>query len=505
MGVIMRSTRFAFLAASAALALTGCGSPRTIERSGSSGLNCTMCHGQPVASFDPETDLTLAAPPVGTGGGTQPTDLDVGQHQAHLNAGPFALAFACETCHVVPTDLGHASQPVLVTLRGAGQALLPADLGTYDATAHTCATYCHGSGISGGTPATKPPSWTGSFSNCDACHGLPPHSGSSDLTTCATCHPDTMSSGGTLIVAGGKHVNGRIDVVGGHLPGYGDPTSPDFHGPDALAYLEQQPGATDCASCHGADLGGGVGPSCTGCHATTTSAIFPSGVSDWKTNCTFCHGTPTGPSFDEASQLAKAAPPDDVSGRLTGTNTAAKTGAHQLHLAGSAVAPAFSCATCHPVPTQATPLARSPRRRYGAGDAGRGGPGLVALEPWDVFRRPVLRVLPQSAQLVRARARRRLDPGLERQRLRVQRVPREHNRCPELLAGYGSARLPLRESEPALLLLSRRRRIERRPFGDPDDREPDAARERPRGRPARRRDSEVQRQGHLRHVVPHHR
>ncbi len=272
-----------------------------------------------------------------------------------LKVRSFALAFACETCHVVPTDLGHASQPVVVTLRGAGRALLPADLGTYDATAHTCDTYCHGKDISGGTVATKPPSWTGSFSNCDACHGLPPHSGASDLTTCATCHPDTMSSNGTLNVAGGKHVNGHIDVVGGHLSGYGDPASPDFHGPDALAYLEQQPGATNCSSCHGADLTGGTGPSCTTCHAAP-SALFPSGVADWKTNCTFCHGTPTEP-FTYASQLARAAPPDDVTGRLTGTITASKTGAHQIHLAGSAVAPAFSCATCHPVPTQATPLA----------------------------------------------------------------------------------------------------------------------------------------------------
>lgn len=348
----MRPTRSTFLAITAALAFTGCASPRNVE---GNAVNCTLCHGQQVASFDAETDLTMAAPPVGTRGGTQTTDLDVGQHQAHLSAGQFALAFACETCHVVPTDIGHASQPVVVTLRGAGQALLPATLGTYDATAHTCATYCHGTEISGGTPATKPPGWTQSFSNCDACHGLPPHSGSSDLTTCATCHPDTMGTSGTLNVAGGKHVNGHIDVVGGHLSGYGDPASPDFHGSDALAYLEQQPGATNCASCHGADLNGGTGPSCTACHAAP-SALFPLGVADWKTNCTFCHGTPTEP-FTYASQLANAAPPDDVSGRLTGTTTPSKTGAHQLHLAGSAVAPAFACATCHPVPTQATPLA----------------------------------------------------------------------------------------------------------------------------------------------------
>ena len=84
--------------------------------------------------------------------------------------------------------------------------------------------------------------------------------------------------------------------------------------------------------------------------------MFRSGVADWKTNCTFCHGTPTEP-FDYVSQLARAAPPHDVTERLTGTITAAETGAHQLHLAGSAVAPAFSCATCHQVPTQATPLA----------------------------------------------------------------------------------------------------------------------------------------------------
>ncbi len=348
----MSSIRLAIVTGAAALAFTGCASPRNVE---GSAVNCTVCHGQQVASFDAETDLTMAAPPVGTRGGTQTTDLDVGQHQAHLNAGRFSLAFACETCHLVPRDLRHLGEPVVVTLRGAGQALLPANLGTYDATAHTCAAYCHGRDISGGTPATKPPGWTQSFSNCDACHGLPPHSGSNDLATCASCHPDTMSSNGTLNVAGGKHVNGQIDLIG-HPAGYGDPASPAFHGPDALAYLEQQAGATKCASCHGADLNGGTGPSCTTCHASTASAIFPVGVADWKTNCTFCHGTPTEP-FTYASQLANAAPPHDVTERLTGTNTPSKTGAHQIHLAGSAVARAFSCATCHPVPTQATPLA----------------------------------------------------------------------------------------------------------------------------------------------------
>ena len=139
----MRSTRSAqLIAGAAALVLAGCGTARRLEPASRGAVNCTLCHGQQLAAFDPDTDLTWAAPPVGTGGGTQPADLDVGQHQAHLNAGPFALAFACETCHSVPTDLGHATEPVVVSLRGAGQALLPASLGTYDATAHTCDTYC---------------------------------------------------------------------------------------------------------------------------------------------------------------------------------------------------------------------------------------------------------------------------------------------------------------------------------------------------------------------------
>lgn len=346
------------LAAILAAALAGCGKARELEAAASGSVNCTLCHGEPLATFDASVDLTFAAPPRGVNGGTRTADLDVGQHQAHLRAGPFALGFACATCHEVPADLAHANGPLVVTLRGAGQALLPASLGSYDPATHTCATYCHGATIAGGTAATKPPAWTQSFAACDGCHGLPPHSGSSDLTTCATCHPGTMNADGTLDVAGGKHVNGRIDAVGGHLPGYADPANAAFHGPDALAFLERQPGAITCTDCHGADLRGSTGPSCFGCHATPglPNAVFAQGVANWQTNCTFCHGTPTEP-FDYATQLARAAPPADVGGRLSGANTPARTGAHQVHLAGSAIAPAFACATCHAVPTQAAPLA----------------------------------------------------------------------------------------------------------------------------------------------------
>jgi predicted CxxxxCH...CXXCH cytochrome family protein len=137
------------------------------------------------------------------------------------------------------------------------------------------------------------------------------------------------------------------DASFGHGPGF---VSPAEHGPAFFAFLRGTPGSPQCNVCHGPSFEGGAAPSCNECHAAA------GWTADWRSNCSFCHGTPTPGGFDLAVSPELAAPPDDVAGRLTGTNTPAQTGAHRVHLTGSAIAAAFACRTCHAVPEPTSSL-----------------------------------------------------------------------------------------------------------------------------------------------------
>ena len=324
--------------------------------------NCSFCHGsrsaQSQAGYVFSAHPGWASPPDDLSGRLVGANLPArtGAHQAHLNGttssgATFALPFSCTTCHAVPTDLTHisgSSARAAVILAGAGQASLPSSLGTYSQGAGTCATYCHG-------PATSP-AWSAAGVVCGSCHALPPapstgHPSASGLASCTTCHPDTMNADGTLHVAGGRHLNGVIDVTGGHA----DIALPSQHGPMALDHLGGVTGALDCTTCHGADYGRVIttsGDSCNTCHQKA-------GWTGWTTNCSFCHGARNAQSragYSVAAYPTLSAPPDDVQGRLTGNNLAARTGAHQPHLTGTSAsgqsyAPPFACATCHAVPS----------------------------------------------------------------------------------------------------------------------------------------------------------
>jgi predicted CxxxxCH...CXXCH cytochrome family protein len=228
---------------------------------------------------------------------------------------------------------------------------------------HTCTVYCHGASLdpAGGGSLTRP-DWTTPFpagNQCGFCHGFPPPAPHPALTspttdTCKTCHPDPTT--------GTTHIDGTVEVNGGHVAGYADPASTSFHGPDAIAFLEGS-GTLQCGTCHGAALdgvGGTGAPSCGGCHsnpsgsldATTLTHLKPAfqpGVADWKTNCTFCHGTATEP-FAYATQLVNAGPPEGVGGQTAATDS--HVGAHQKHLVGGARSGPVSCDSCHVVPAQ---------------------------------------------------------------------------------------------------------------------------------------------------------
>ena len=161
---------------------------------------CDGCHGS-AASPAPPNDLA---------GNTYTTAIGVGAHQAHLQA-PSGLRgpIACATCHQVPatiTSPGHIDSPL--------PAEVTPGLG-WDRTAGTCATSgCHG-------PAR--PVWTTTGAvTCGSCHGIPPatasHTANMPLTSCATCHPLTVTAAGSIIVTPGPngatshHMDGVVDV-----------------------------------------------------------------------------------------------------------------------------------------------------------------------------------------------------------------------------------------------------------------------------------------------------
>ena len=177
--------------------------------------------------------------------------------------------------------------------------------------------------------------------------------------------------------------------------GHGNFTSPGKHGPAYFRFLSGATDAPRCNTCHGVGYQGiSVAPSCNDCHEKA-------GWSSWQANCTFCHGTRT----PAGGSLALAAPPDDLQGRLTGTQGSA-VGAHQIHLIGSSLAGALACTECHAVPVsgdtshatgvgsggaRATltfgPLARqgSPTAAYFGSTSASGGstePGSTTISTW---------------------------------------------------------------------------------------------------------------------------
>ncbi len=312
---------------------------------------CTSCHGtpsRPVPAGNPNA-LLASAPPVAPPG--SPASV-VGTHLLHLQDSAIRQAVSCGECHVVPGDPDHSIQfPPVVVFSPGTLATTQGAAPTFDGTTLSCsATYCHGRFTFGAVTgnATPTPAWNATPTlACNGCHGMPP-TGHQALTapvtaaTCAGCHADTVAGDGTILVAGGRHMNGLADFTGGHPAGWSAPTQ---HG-----YAANQQGLQNCTSCHVAfgTASGVAGSSCNDCHA---AASHPG----WKTECTFCHGTPgrTG-NVTGTDPFLAAAPPVGPQGQTATSD--AMVGAHQRHVnppaTGRAAAP-FACTNCHATPLPA--------------------------------------------------------------------------------------------------------------------------------------------------------
>ena len=168
------------------------------------GGGCTACHG---------TQGVNPAPPVGTNDETATTQRAVGAHQKHVRDGAIRKAFGCSACHAPVSDLTHANDVISLPFDGlASQGTTPSWTGT------TCSsTYCHGATLGAGGSTTAP-TWTAVSAGptaCGSCHGFPPPLPHPQNPDCGRCHSDTVLAGGGIDLAGGRHIDGTLQVNGG--------------------------------------------------------------------------------------------------------------------------------------------------------------------------------------------------------------------------------------------------------------------------------------------------
>lgn len=199
----------------------------TIPSGPSSGCS-GACHG--------EGDLI--APPRDTAGRTDLSSTGVGAHTQHLQGSDWHKRFACETCHVVPQQVGDLGHIFIQGATGPIKDPLPAEVvftglgtgATWDHDTATCTnSYCHGDTMRQTDPVTNQtvmgaggtltqPMWTqvdGAQSKCGSCHGTPPPAPHPQNEDCGLCH-QSMNPGD---FAAGKfsypelHINGVVDVT----------------------------------------------------------------------------------------------------------------------------------------------------------------------------------------------------------------------------------------------------------------------------------------------------
>jgi predicted CxxxxCH...CXXCH cytochrome family protein len=156
----------------------------------------------------------------------------VAAHPSH-NGTAIRAAVGCRACHATCAPPG---QTIAFGELAQARNATP----TFDPATRTCSgVYCHGSWAA---VPPAPVAWAfvdpdrprDPADACSKCHGYPPPAPHGAATSCSGCHADTVSADGSIDVAGGHHVDGRLDVTCGGC--HGDPPASGAHvahsGPD---------------------------------------------------------------------------------------------------------------------------------------------------------------------------------------------------------------------------------------------------------------------------------
>jgi predicted CxxxxCH...CXXCH cytochrome family protein len=213
----------------------------TTDLSGSD--NCTICHGKETSGENGSATAYLRAPDadgtgVDTGGSHDPTDEQVGAHQAHLQT-PHNISsdFACTECHDVPGSVnasGHIDNALPAEIKFNGpMGTFNAPSTDYNYGTNRCSnTYCHNA--TRYKTALVTPAWANGtdyapvWSNasyledvltpedCSMCHGWPPADSHPDGIDCSSCHDhvDGDDLGFTSVANISKHVDGLVQATG---------------------------------------------------------------------------------------------------------------------------------------------------------------------------------------------------------------------------------------------------------------------------------------------------
>ncbi|PKN58892.1 MAG: hypothetical protein CVU56_03460 [Deltaproteobacteria bacterium HGW-Deltaproteobacteria-14] len=277
---------------------------------------CTSCHG---GGTDP-------APPTSVSGGSATTLRGVGAHQSHLGSSTWHAEITCLACHEVPATVdavGHLDTALPAELTWGSAARAGGATPQWNGVA--CSNvYCHGTTLIDGGVA---PTWTlvgTGQAACGTCHGRPPAAPHPQSDDCSQCHGEVVAADDVTLLNPSKHIDGIVQAQSTHPAGWADPA---VHG----AAFNNAGGPAACAACHGATLAGGTGPSCAGCHASSSA--------NWQTDCLFCHG---------GTDNTTSAPPEGVDGEVN--FTAMGVGAHTSHVETTTMHLAWGCATCHGTP-----------------------------------------------------------------------------------------------------------------------------------------------------------